>query len=141
MESSGAGLGNVVFMQLDQLQLARKQQGIATQFLVRVKDGQDPTEVARRIDEHFAGDERQTDTKSMQAFVAGAVGEIAEVARSHGLPVIFESSKISARLLAEDFGVEDRGSFYDPVGALRDVVVNHLMQVVAAAAMDVKPLT
>ena len=32
-----------------------------------------------------------------------------------------------------DFGVEDRGHFYDPVGALRDVVVNHLMQVVAAA--------
>ena len=28
--------------------------------------------------------------------------------------------------MAEDFGVEDRGHFYDPVGALRDVVVNHL---------------
>jgi glucose-6-phosphate 1-dehydrogenase len=39
--------------------------------------------------------------------------------------------------MAEDFGVEDRGHFYDPVGALRDVVVNHLMQVVAAAAMEV----
>lgn len=38
--------------------------------------------------------------------------------------------------MAEDFGVTDRGSFYDPVGALRDVVVNHLMQIVAAAAMD-----
>src|SRR5206468_4545844 len=38
--------------------------------------------------------------------------------------------------LAEDFGVEDRGHFYDPVGALRDVVVNHLLQVVAAAAME-----
>ncbi len=38
--------------------------------------------------------------------------------------------------MAEDFGVADRGHFYDPVGALRDVVVNHLMQVVAAAAMD-----
>jgi glucose-6-phosphate 1-dehydrogenase len=36
----------------------------------------------------------------------------------------------------EDFGVEDRGHFYDPVGALRDVVVNHLMQVVSAAAME-----
>jgi glucose-6-phosphate 1-dehydrogenase len=32
--------------------------------------------------------------------------------------------------------VEDRGHFYDPVGALRDVVVNHLMQVVAAVAME-----
>ena len=38
--------------------------------------------------------------------------------------------------MAEDFGVEDRGHFYDPVGALRDVVVNHLMQVVTAAAME-----
>ena len=36
--------------------------------------------------------------------------------------------------MAEDFGVEDRGHFYDPVGALRDVVVNHLMQVVGARA-------
>jgi glucose-6-phosphate 1-dehydrogenase len=38
--------------------------------------------------------------------------------------------------MAEDFGVEDRGHFYDPVGALRDVVVNHLMQVVSLAAME-----
>jgi glucose-6-phosphate 1-dehydrogenase len=38
--------------------------------------------------------------------------------------------------MAEEFGVEDRGHFYDPVGALRDVVVNHLMQVVAATAME-----
>jgi glucose-6-phosphate 1-dehydrogenase len=38
--------------------------------------------------------------------------------------------------MAESFGVSDRGHFYDPVGALRDVVVNHLMQVVAAAALE-----
>jgi glucose-6-phosphate 1-dehydrogenase len=38
--------------------------------------------------------------------------------------------------MAESFGVEDRGHFYDPVGALRDVVVNHLMQLVGAAAME-----
>jgi glucose-6-phosphate 1-dehydrogenase len=38
--------------------------------------------------------------------------------------------------MAESVGVEDRGHFYDPVGALRDVVVNHLMQVLAAVAMD-----
>ena len=38
--------------------------------------------------------------------------------------------------MAESFGVEDRGHFYDPVGALRDVVVNHLLQVLAAAAME-----
>ncbi|MGH2832435.1 MAG: glucose-6-phosphate dehydrogenase, partial [Solirubrobacteraceae bacterium] len=38
--------------------------------------------------------------------------------------------------MAESFGVEDRGHFYDPVGALRDVVVNHLMQLVALAGME-----
>jgi glucose-6-phosphate 1-dehydrogenase len=38
--------------------------------------------------------------------------------------------------MAEDFGVDARGHFYDPVGALRDVVVNHIMQVVAAVAME-----
>ena len=38
--------------------------------------------------------------------------------------------------MAESFGVEDRGHFYDPVGALRDVVVNHMMQVVAATVME-----
>jgi glucose-6-phosphate 1-dehydrogenase len=38
--------------------------------------------------------------------------------------------------MAESFGVQDRGHFYDPVGALRDVVVNHLLQLAAATAMD-----
>ncbi|HEY3725670.1 MAG TPA: glucose-6-phosphate dehydrogenase [Solirubrobacteraceae bacterium] len=38
--------------------------------------------------------------------------------------------------MAESTGVQDRGHFYDPVGALRDVVVNHLMQLLASAAME-----
>jgi glucose-6-phosphate 1-dehydrogenase len=38
--------------------------------------------------------------------------------------------------LAEDFGVSDRGKFYDAVGALRDVVQNHLMQVLALVTME-----
>jgi glucose-6-phosphate 1-dehydrogenase len=38
--------------------------------------------------------------------------------------------------MAEDFGVEDRGSFYDPVGAVRDVLQNHLLQVLALVAME-----
>jgi glucose-6-phosphate 1-dehydrogenase len=38
--------------------------------------------------------------------------------------------------MAESFGVEDRGHFYDAVGALRDVVVNHLMQLLAAGTME-----
>lgn len=38
--------------------------------------------------------------------------------------------------MAENFGVEDRGSFYDAVGTIRDVVQNHLLQVLALAAME-----
>jgi glucose-6-phosphate 1-dehydrogenase len=38
--------------------------------------------------------------------------------------------------MAEEFGVADRGHFYDPVGALRDVVQNHLMQVISLVAME-----
>ena len=38
--------------------------------------------------------------------------------------------------MLEDFGVEDRGSFYDPVGALCDVVQNHLLQTLALVAME-----
>src|SRR5215475_11520552 len=38
--------------------------------------------------------------------------------------------------MAENFGVEDRGHFYDPVGALRDVVVNHLLQLLAMGSME-----
>ena len=38
--------------------------------------------------------------------------------------------------MAETFGVDGRGSFYESVGALRDVVQNHLLQVVALLAME-----
>ena len=38
--------------------------------------------------------------------------------------------------MAEDFGVEGRGAFYDGVGALRDVVQNHLLQVLALVTME-----
>jgi glucose-6-phosphate 1-dehydrogenase len=38
--------------------------------------------------------------------------------------------------MAENFGVEDRGSFYDPVGALRDVVQNHLLQLIGLFASE-----
>lgn len=38
--------------------------------------------------------------------------------------------------MAESFGVESRGSFYDGVGALRDVAQNHLLQIVALLAME-----
>lgn len=38
--------------------------------------------------------------------------------------------------MAEDFGVHGRGAFYDSVGAVRDVLQNHLLQVVSLLAMD-----
>lgn len=38
--------------------------------------------------------------------------------------------------MAEDFGVQGRGKFYDETGAIRDVVENHLLQVVAYVAME-----
>jgi len=38
--------------------------------------------------------------------------------------------------MAEDFGVEGRGKFYDEVGAMRDVAQNHLLQIVALLAME-----
>lgn len=38
--------------------------------------------------------------------------------------------------MGEDFDIADRGHFYDPVGALRDVVQNHLLQVLSYVAME-----
>ena len=38
--------------------------------------------------------------------------------------------------MAEDFGVEGRGSFYDETGAIRDVVQNHIFQVISNLAME-----
>ena len=38
--------------------------------------------------------------------------------------------------MAEKFGVQGRGAFYEEVGAIRDVVQNHLLQVTALLAMD-----
>jgi glucose-6-phosphate 1-dehydrogenase len=38
--------------------------------------------------------------------------------------------------MAENFGVEGRGAFYEEVGAVRDVIQNHLLQVIALLAMD-----
>ncbi|MEO8001053.1 MAG: glucose-6-phosphate dehydrogenase, partial [Arenimonas sp.] len=38
--------------------------------------------------------------------------------------------------MAENFGVQGRGAFYEEVGTIRDVVQNHLLQVIALLAMD-----
>ncbi|HEY6488756.1 MAG: glucose-6-phosphate dehydrogenase [Terracidiphilus sp.] len=38
--------------------------------------------------------------------------------------------------MAEDFGVQGRGAFYDQTGAIRDVIQNHLFQIVCNLAME-----
>ena len=43
--------------------------------------------------------------------------------------------------MAEDFGVAGRGAFYEEAGAIRDVMQNHLMQVLANVAMEPPPGT
>lgn len=43
--------------------------------------------------------------------------------------------------MSEKFGVQGRGAFYDGVGAIRDVVQNHLLQVVSNIAMEPPPCT
>ena len=43
--------------------------------------------------------------------------------------------------MAEDFGVQGRGAFYDETGAIRDVIQNHLFQVLANLTMEPPPRT
>ena len=38
--------------------------------------------------------------------------------------------------MAEDFGVEGRGAFYDQTGTIRDVIQNHLFQILCNLAME-----
>ncbi len=38
--------------------------------------------------------------------------------------------------MSESFGIEGRGGFYEQIGAVRDVIQNHLLQVVALLAME-----
>ncbi|OMC47097.1 glucose-6-phosphate dehydrogenase [Mycobacterium sp. IS-1264] len=57
---------------------------------------------------------------------------------NHALAELWDRRTVSEIhiTMAENFDVETRGKFYDAVGALRDVVQNHLLQVLALAAMD-----
>jgi glucose-6-phosphate 1-dehydrogenase len=43
--------------------------------------------------------------------------------------------------MAENFGVQGRGAFYDETGTIRDVIQNHLFQVLANLAMEPPPRT
>jgi glucose-6-phosphate 1-dehydrogenase len=57
---------------------------------------------------------------------------------NHALAALWDRHSVSEIhiTMAENFGVEDRGRFYDAVGTLRDVVQNHLLQVLAVVAME-----
>jgi putative ABC transport system permease protein len=79
VDGTGAGVDNAAYVHLEQLQLARKTQGKTTQFLVRLAPGADPVKVAEAIDRRNATDEAPTDTKSLQAFVQAAVGEVSGI--------------------------------------------------------------
>ena len=115
MRGAAAGLDNLAFVHIDQLALVRKRLGAATQFLVKLKPGASSEDVAAAIDLKFRNDEARTDTKSMQAFVAGAVGEIGEVvefARAMGYlavlvvaMVLANTVFISAQSRAAEMGV------------------------------------
>jgi putative ABC transport system permease protein len=81
VDGNGAGLDNVAFVHERALQEQRDMAGRTTEFLVRVKPGADADDIARAIDARFATDEAPTDTKTMQAFVQGPVGEVTELVR------------------------------------------------------------
>lgn len=52
-------------------------------------------------------------------------------------PIWNRNSVASVQItMSEDFGVEGRGSFYETAGCLRDVIQNHLFQIVALLAME-----
>lgn len=73
------GIEDIAFVSIDQLGLARQRPGMATQFYVTLRPGADPEVVARAIDARFQTDVVHTQTRTRQAFVSGAVAEIAEV--------------------------------------------------------------
>ena len=79
VDGKGPGVDNLAFVHAQTLQLQREMLGQTTEYLVRLKDGADAVEVAQAIDARFASSEAPTDTKSLQAFVQGAVGEVTEL--------------------------------------------------------------
>lgn len=83
-----------------------------------------PEEQLLRVD-HFLGKEAVENLLTFR-FANPALGGILH--RQH-----VRSVQIT---MAEDFGVQDRGGFYDATGALRDVVQNHLLQTLAYFVME-----
>lgn len=83
-----------------------------------------PEERLLRVD-HFLGKDAVENLLTVR-FANPALGEILHRRQVRGVQIT----------LAEDFGVQDRGGFYDATGALRDVVQNHLLQTLAYFVME-----
>ena len=79
VDGDGPGLDNVAFVHEKPLQLVRDLQGQTSEYFVKLAPGADAEAVAREIDRLFATDVAPTDTKTLQAFVQGAVEEVAEI--------------------------------------------------------------
>ncbi len=96
----------------------------SAQALNQVLSSEFPTEAIFRID-HFLGKE---EIMNLLYF---------RFANSFLEPIWNRNHIASVQItLAEDFGVQGRGAFYETVGALRDVIENHLFQVVSLLAME-----
>lgn len=83
-----------------------------------------PEEAIHRID-HYLGKEQMLDLLVFR--LANSI--LAPAWNRHYI----DSVQIT---MAEDFGVEGRGAFYEETGAIRDVLQNHLLQVLAQVAME-----
>ncbi|MCA1670599.1 MAG: glucose-6-phosphate dehydrogenase (NADP(+)) [Thermomicrobia bacterium] len=59
-----------------------------------------------------------------------------DLASAEELNTVLLSAFPEAAIFPEQFGVADRGAFYEETGALRDVVQNHMLQVTALLAME-----
>jgi putative ABC transport system permease protein len=81
VDGDGPGLDNVAFVHREPLELARAMAGSTSMFLVRLGPGADAVATAAAIDAAFASEQAPTDTKSLQAFVQGAVGEVSGLLR------------------------------------------------------------
>lgn len=81
VDGGGPGFDNVAFVHERALQEERDMVGLTTEFFVRTKPDADAGRLAERIDALFAADQAATETKTMQAFVQGAVSEVSEIVR------------------------------------------------------------
>jgi glucose-6-phosphate 1-dehydrogenase len=74
----------------------------------------------------------------LPASIKGLTAAARAILPPRGFTDYIESVQIT---MAESFGVEGRGSFYEESGAIRDVIQNHMLQLVGFLAMESPPTT